>query len=357
MLSFPDDAAARGGLLALLDAPSIGSRAWIYEQYDASVQTNTVAGPGSDAAVLRLADTGRGIAVSIDGNGRYVYLEPRRGARIAVCESARNVACSGARPVAITNCLNFGNPLGPAVYHQLSEAVAGIGDACRALGTPVSGGNVSLYNETPSGPVYPTPVIGMVGVLEGIERRVPTGFAATGDEIVLIGRTREEIGGSEFLSVVHGRVAGRPPEIDLDEAARLVDLLVDAARDGLLRSAHDCSDGGAAIALAEAALVAAGGPRGLEARLPGDVAPAAALFGESQNRVVGSCRPADRESLEKLCAAHDLPMQHIGTVGEPGGTFRISAGDRTIELSIARIRETWERALPRRMEHEAGLTS
>jgi len=357
MLQLANDAAATDALLALLDSPSIGSRAWIYEQYDASVQTNTAAGPGSDAAVLRLADTGRGVAMSIDGNGRYVYLEPRIGARIAVCESARNVACAGARPVAITNCLNFGNPLGAAVYHQLSEAVAGIGDACRALGTPVSGGNVSLYNETPSGPVYPTPVIGMVGLLDDIERRVPTGFAASGDEILLIGRTREEIGGSDYLAVVHGLVAGPPPDIDLDEAARLVDFLVEAAREGLLRSAHDCSDGGAAVTLAEASLLAAGGPRGLTARLPTGPAPAAGLFGESQNRVVASCRPPDLERLGELCSARDLQMHHIGTVGDAGARFRLTAGDRTIDVPIARIVETWDRALPRRMEHEAGLTS
>ena len=358
-LELDDDAAAEQALLALLDSPSVGSRAWIYEQYDASVQTNTATGPGSDAAVLRLADTRRGIAAAIDGNGRYVYLEPRVGARIAVCEAARNVACSGARPVAITNCLNFGNPLGAAVYHQLAEAVAGIGEACRALGTPVSGGNVSLYNETPTGPIYPTPVIGMIGVLEDIERRVPAGFAAdaTGDAIILVGATREEIGGSEYLAVVHGLVAGAPPVVDLEEAARLVAFLVAAADAGLPRSAHDCSDGGAAVALAEAALLAAGGPRGLDAELPGDIASAAALFGESQNRVILSCRPDRLEALESLCSAHDLSFHHIGTVGAPDGRFAVRAGRLAIELPVARLRETFDGAVPRRMEHEAGLTS
>jgi len=288
-----------------------------------------------------------------------VYLEPRVGARIAVCEAARNVACSGARPVAITNCLNFGNPLGAAVYHQLAEAVAGIGEACRALGTPVSGGNVSLYNETPAGPVHPTPVIGMVGVLDDIERRVPSGFAAgsSGDAIVLVGTTREEIGGSEYLAVVHGLVAGPPPAIDLDQAAGLVEFLVAAAADGLARSAHDCSDGGVAVALAEAALFADGGPRGLDAQLPGGVAPAAALFAESQNRVVLSCRPDRLDALERLCSTYGLPLHHIGTVGEPAGRFRLRAGRRTIDVAVARLRETFDGALPRRMEHEAGLTS
>ena len=357
MLELESDRAARDALLALLDSPSIGSRAWIYEQYDSTVQTNTAAGPGSDAAVLRLADTGRGIAAAIDGNGRYVYLEPRVGARIAVCEAARNVACSGARPIAITNCLNFGNPLGAAVYHQLSEAVAGIGEACRALGTPVSGGNVSLYNETPAGAVYPTPVIGMIGVLDDIERRVPSSFRSEGDAIVLVGSTRDEIGGSEYLAVVHDMVAGPPPGIDLEEAARLVDFLVAAAETGAVRSAHDCSDGGVAVALAEAALGASGGPLGVDAELPAGPSPAGALFGESQNRAILSCRPGGLTALEALCSAHDLHFHHIGTVGRRNGPFRLSAAERTIEVSIGRLRRAFDDALPRRMEHEAGLTS
>jgi len=351
------DEAAAQALLDLLDSPSIASRAWIYEQYDSSVQTNTASGPGSDAAVLRLADSNRGIAAAIDGNGRYVYLDPRRGARIAVCEAARNVACSGARPVAITNCLNFGNPLGAAVYYQLREAVGGIGDACRALATPVSGGNVSLYNETPSGPVYPTPVIGMVGVLDDIDQRVPSAFREEGDLILLVGETRDEIGGSEYLSVVHDEVAGIPPEIDLQEAARLVEFLVEGATMGLFRSAHDCSDGGLAVALAEAAIKADEGPRGIAANLASDCSPAAALFGESQNRVVVSMDPGHLPAVVNLCEVHGLPWQEIGTVGPVGGSWRLSAAGRTLDFQVNELRDTFERALPRRMENEAGLNS
>ncbi|MFQ5530338.1 MAG: phosphoribosylformylglycinamidine synthase subunit PurL, partial [Gemmatimonadota bacterium] len=351
------DEQASAALLALLDSPSIGSRAWIYEQYDASVQTNTAAGPGSDAAVLRLEDTGRGIAVAIDGNGRYVYLEPRKGARIAVCEAARNVACSGARPVAITNCLNFGNPLGAAVYYQLREAVAGIGDACRALGTPVSGGNVSLYNETPSGPVYPTPVIGMVGVLESIDRRVPSAFRREDDVILLIGETRDEIGGSEYLAVVYGRVEGTPPGIDLDEAARLVEFLVDGAAAELFRSAHDCSDGGVAVALAEASIGAGGEARGMTVNLETGCSATGALFGESQNRVVLSADPADIEAIGELCDVHGISWQRIGTVGPVGGRWRCSTNTTTIDLPVDELWTVFERALPRRMENEAGLSS
>ncbi|MFQ5888485.1 MAG: phosphoribosylformylglycinamidine synthase subunit PurL [Gemmatimonadota bacterium] len=351
------DEEAAGVLLRLLDSPSIASRRWIHEQYDTSVRANTAVGPGSDAAVLRLADTGRGLAASVDGNARYVYLDPRVGARIAVAEAARNVACSGARPLAITNCLNFGNPLRSAVYHQLREAILGIGDACRALGTPVTGGNVSLYNETPAGPIHPTPVIGMVGLLESIERRVPGTFRRTGSEVLLVGTTREELGGSEYLAACHGVVAGSPPALDLEEARRLVAFLVEAAAAGLLESAHDCSEGGLAVALAECAILSPAGPLGLEAELPADVSPVAALYGESQSRVVLSCHASRVASLRALAAEHDLPLSRLGTVGEAGGVFRLRADPLRVEVEAERLREIYESALPRRMEREAGLTA
>jgi phosphoribosylformylglycinamidine synthase len=344
-------------LLVLLDSPSIASRSWIYEQYDTTVGTNTIVGPGSDAAVLRLADTDRGLAVSLDCNGRYVYLDPRRGARIAVAEAARNVACSGARPSAVTNCLNFGNPLKPAVYHQLSEAVAGLAEACRALGTPVTGGNVSLYNETPEGAVYPTPVIGMLGLLDRLERVVPSFFQAPGSAILLIGETRDELGASEFLSACHGIVAGRPPAVDLDEAGRLVDFLVEAAARGLLLSAHDCSDGGLAVALAECAIEARGGPLGLEAELAGHVPAAAAFFGESQSRVVLSCEVERVDSVTELAGELGLPIASIGRVGSPGECFRFSAGGLIIDVEIDEAADVYRSALPRRMEKQAGLTT
>ncbi|MEE9577096.1 MAG: AIR synthase related protein, partial [Gemmatimonadota bacterium] len=314
-------------------------------------------GPGSDAAVLRLADTDRGLAVSLDCNGRYVYLDPRRGARIAVAEAARNVACSGARPSAVTNCLNFGNPLKPAVYHQLSEAVAGLAEACHALGTPVTGGNVSLYNETPEGAVYPTPVIGMLGLLDRLERVVPSFFQAPGSAVLLIGETRDELGASEFLAACHGIVAGRPPAVDLDEAGRLVDFLVEAASRGLLLSAHDCSDGGLAVTLAECAIEARGGPLGLEAELTGRVPAAAAFFGESQSRVVLSCNPEHVDSVKELAGELGLPIASIGRVGSPGERFRFGAGGLIIDVEIDEAADVYRSALPRRMEKEAGLTT
>jgi phosphoribosylformylglycinamidine synthase len=356
------DREAEDALLALLDSPSVGSRRWIHEQYDTTVGTRTVFGPGADAALLRLEETGRGVAATVDGNARYVYLEPRRGAAIAVAEAARNLACVGARPLAVTNCLNFGNPTGAAVYYQLQEAVAGMGEACRALDTPVTGGNVSLYNETGAGPVLPTPVVGMVGVVEELERRVPMGFRRPGDPVFLAGRSRDELGATEYLAVCHDTVAGRPPEIDLEEARRLVDFLVASAAADLTSSAHDVSEGGLAVALVESCLAAdraaEGGPVGLEAAVDaGKAGATGVLFGESQSRVVLSCPGAAAPALRELAEGHGVPLARIGTVGERDGRFRLAAGPRSVDLPVAELARTYEEALPRRMRSEAGLTT
>ena len=241
-------------LTELLASPTIASKAWVYRQYDTSVRTNTVIGPGGDAAVLRLRGTRKALAVKTDCNGRYVYLEPRVGGRIAVAESARNVACTGARPMAITNCLNFGNPKRPEVFFQFREAVAGMGEACEALGTPVTGGNVSLYNESPTGAVYPTPVIGMVGLIDDLDHVTPSTFRQVGDAIVLLGEPTAELGASEYLSRIHGVTAGAPPHCDLQAERKLIDALLAAIRSGVVTSAHDCSEGGLAVALAECAM-------------------------------------------------------------------------------------------------------
>jgi len=359
--SLADDDAALDALGTLLDAPSIASRRWIHEQYDTTVQTNTLVGPGADAALLRLPGD-RALAATTDGNGRYTWLEPRTGGRIAVAEAARNVACSGARPVAITNCLNFGNPERPAVYYQLSEAVAGMGEACRALGTPVTGGNVSLYNETGGRPVYPTPVVGMLGLLERLDDRVPSCFRRTGDDVLVAGTTRDEIGGSEYLAACHGRVAGAPPALDLDEAVALIDFLIDGASAGLFRSAHDASDGGLAVALAECGIVADRARLGVEADLDaapggGDVSSAALWFGESQSRVVLSCDPSRTAEVAELAARHGVPLARVGRVGDVDGPFRVRGGGVAVDVAIDRLREVYESALPRRMSEQAGLTS
>ncbi|MGH7446396.1 MAG: AIR synthase-related protein, partial [Longimicrobiales bacterium] len=244
-------------LLRLLASPNIASKRWVYNQYDTTVRTNTVVTPGGDAGVLRIRGTRRGIAATVDCNGRYVYLNPRRGAMIAVAEAARNLVCTGARPRAITNNLNFGNPLKPEVYHQLREAVLGMGAACAAFETPVTGGNVSLYNENPAGAIYPTPVVGMIGVIDDIDRHLTAPFKSAGDAIVLLGRNTAELGGSEYLKVVHGLVAGDAPAVDLDAERSLQELVLSLNDGGLLHSAHDCAEGGLAVCIAESAMAGA----------------------------------------------------------------------------------------------------
>src|SRR6185503_2414906 len=231
----------------LLASPTIASKAWIVRQYDSTVRASTVVGPGpADAAVVMLRGTRRALALKADCNGRYVYLDPRVGGRIAVAEAARNVACAGGRPMAITNCLNFGNPTRPEVFFQFKEAVAGMGEACRALGTPVTGGNVSLYNESPNGAVYPTPVIGMVGLVDDLSHVTRATFRQAGDAILLLGEMGGELGGSEYLSTIHGKVIGPPPACDPAREKIVIDALLEAIGSGVVSSAHDCSDGGLA---------------------------------------------------------------------------------------------------------------
>ena len=360
--AFGSDEGVDTALRTLLDSPSIASRRWIHEQYDTTVQTNTLEGPGSDAAVLRLPAEGRALAASTDGNGRHTWLDPRTGGRAAVAEAARNVACSGARPLAVTNCLNFGSPLRPEVYFQLAGAVEGMGEACRALGTPVTGGNVSLYNETGGQPVYPTPVIGMLGVIEDLERRVPSAFRREGDEIWIAGTTRDEIGGSEYLAACHGLVAGLPPALNLEEAAALVDFLVEGAADGAFASAHDASDGGLAVALAECAVRAEGGPLGctvdLDAAPAGaDVSAAGRWFGESHSRVVLTCRPGEGERIAAHGRRHGVPVARVGVVGGPDSPCRLTGAGHAIAPPAAELARIYEEAIPRRMSEEAGITS
>lgn len=238
-------------LKKLLSSPNIASKKWVYTQYDSQVGTNTVILPGSDASVIRIKGTDKAIALKVDCNSRYVFLNPYKGGQIAVCESARNVACTGAMPLAITNCLNFGNPYNPEVYFQFAEAVRGIGDACIALGTPVTGGNVSFYNQSRDYAVYPTPTIGMLGLLEDVSAAVSSGFKAKGEDIFLLGNFSPSFGGSEYMSRVHGLVEGDAPDIDTFEESKLCEALVKLSEGRLISSAHDLSDGGLAVALAE----------------------------------------------------------------------------------------------------------
>jgi phosphoribosylformylglycinamidine synthase len=340
-------------LRQLLTSPTIASKRWVYRQYDTTVRTNTMIAPGGDAAVIRVRGSNRAIAVSTDCNARYVYLDPRMGARTAVAEAARNVACTGARPRAITNNLNFGNPRKPETYFQLREAVAGIAEACIALDTPVTGGNVSLYNESPIGPVYPTPVIGMVGVVDSIRHVTGAAFTTPGDSIVLLGEPTEELGGSEYLSRIHGIVAGAPPRCDLAAERKLIDALLDAIQSGLVRTAHDCSDGGLAVALAECCLVNRDSQLGADIDLKGkfkDLPARALLFGEAQGRIVVST--AKQQDVLDLAKRHAIPATIIGTVSTTK-TLAIATDDSKLTASLSDLDDDYFETIPRIMSKPA----
>jgi phosphoribosylformylglycinamidine synthase len=335
-------------------SPTIASKRWVYQQYDHTVRTNTVVGPGSDAAVVRVRGTDRAIALSTDCNGRYVHLDPRAGARIAVAEAARNVACAGGRPRAITNNLNFGNPRKPEVYFQLREAVAGIAEACTALETPVTGGNVSLYNESPLGAVYPTPVIGMVGVIESLQHVTRSHFTGDRDGIVLLGENTEELGASEYLQRIHAVVAGAPPRCDLAAERRLMDALLDAIGSGAVRSAHDCADGGLAVALAECVMLDRERLMGASIDLSDwrELPLRALLFGEAQGRVIVST--PDALNVLTIARRHGVPATTIGTVHAASGSLDITIGDRELHFPVARLAEAYHEAIPRIMQRSAS---
>jgi phosphoribosylformylglycinamidine synthase len=339
-------------LLALLDSPNLGSRAWIYRQYDQLVQGGTVIGPGGDAALVRVkredgSATRKGIALSVDCNPRWCWLDPYTGAVAAVAEAARNVACTGARPLALTNCLNFGNPERPEIMWEFAEATRGMADAAIALGTPVVSGNVSFYNETSGRAIFPTPTIGVVGLLEDWERHAVAHFPEAGLAIVLLGENREELGGSEWLAQRRGLEAGHPPVVDLAHERRLSELLHDAIAEGLVGSAHDVADGGLAVALAECCIT---GPTRLGARveLADPIRPDALLFGESTGRVVTTTR--DAEALLRLARSRGVPAQLLGETG--GAALRIAPtrGPVWIDTPVETLHGCWARALPRRLE-------
>jgi phosphoribosylformylglycinamidine synthase subunit PurL len=339
-------------LLRLLSSPTIASKQWVYRQYDSTVRTNTVIGPGGDAAVLRIRGTDRALSVKTDCNGRYVYLDPRAGTRIAVAEAARNVVCTGARPKAITNNLNFGNPRRPEVYFQLREAVGGMSEACTALGTPVTGGNVSLYNESPGGAVYPTPVIGMVGLIDSLAHVTSAPFQHVGDQIVLLGEPTAELGASEYLQRIHGVVAGAPPSCDLAAERSLHDALLEAIRAGAVRSAHDCSDGGLAVALAECCIIDR--TRQLAARVDltawESIPLRALLFGEAQGRIVVST--PDAPTVIAIARRHGVPARAIGTV-EADTTLDLRVAGRVIVIELARLDDAYFETIPRIMSQPA----
>jgi phosphoribosylformylglycinamidine synthase subunit PurL len=352
-----------GNFLRLLASPTIASRHWITEQYDSMVQTNTTFGPGAgDAAVLRLKESKRALALATDGNGRWGFLAPRLGAMHAVAEAARNVACSGARPIAATNCLNFGNPEKPEVMWQFSEAIDGIAEACRVLETPITGGNVSFYNETLGKAIYPTPVLGVLGLMEDAGCALGAGFLNEGDLILLLdglapggghkaAATRTDFASSEYAKTIHGRVAGLPPAIDLAAEKRLIDCLVALAAERAVLSAHDVSDGGLAVSLAEACFVR----DGLGAQIAIDAAGAedfaeVALFGERGARAIVSVAAASLARVNAIAAQYKVGAQRIGAVTR--GELRIQyEGAPVIQGSIESLRSVWSQALPKAIEN------
>jgi phosphoribosylformylglycinamidine synthase len=334
-------------LTRLLESPTIASKLWITRQYDSTVRTNTVLGPGGgDAAVLRIRGTRKGLALKTDCNGRYVYLNPRTGGRIAVAEAARNVACVGARPMAITNCLNFGNPRRPEIFFQFREAVAGMAEASVALDTPVTGGNVSFYNESPAGAVYPTPTVGMVGLMDDVSHATRTAFGASGDAIILLGVPSAELGASEYLAWIHGVVAGAPPDCDLGRERALIETLLDSIRLGHVRSAHDCSEGGLAVALAECAISHLEAPFGAAVDLSAwSALPLRALlFGEAQGRAIVSTPVPDLVLASGR--RHGVPARKIGSVLPAGEGLSITVGDRTIRAAIPVLSAAYHNAIP-----------
>ena len=321
------------------------------------VRTNTIVRPGSDAAVIRIKGTNKALAMTTDGNGRYCVLNPYAGGGIAVAEAARNLACSGAEPIGLTDCLNFGNPERPDVMWQFVLSIEGIADACESLGIPVVSGNVSFYNETNGLSIYPTPILGMVGLIEPAEGAMTQWFKQPGDVIILLGATKEDLGGTEYLRVIHHREQGTPPYLDLDAEKALHACVLKLIRDGVAQSAHDCSDGGLAVAVSESCLSHPAEPQGAVLRLTlHGLRRDAVLFGESQSRAVVSVRPADLERT--LTVARDLgvPAEAIGTVGGDRLVIDVQADHRNagcrIDADLQTLNDRWAKSLQRALEEK-----
>ena len=345
----------RAALLALLAHPTIASKRWIWQQYDHMVRTGTMVAPGSDAAVFYVREAGKILAATTDCNALYCRLDPREGARIAVAEAARNLACSGAVPLAVTDNLNFGNPHKPENFWQLRECVEGLAEACRAFSTPVTGGNVSLYNESPLGAIDPTPTVGMVGLIEDESHVTTQFFKQAGDAILLLGEVGHELGGSQFLATIHGRKAGLPPRLDYQRELALHEGVRAAIRAGVVRSAHDCSEGGLAVALAECCISGPGRqPFGAAVSFEADAGRLRddqLLYNESQSRVLLSVASAHVDEATKILAAQGVPVSRIGTV--EGTNLCIKSGEARYEWATADLRHAWSDAIGNCMTPEA----
>ncbi|HVM32488.1 MAG TPA: phosphoribosylformylglycinamidine synthase subunit PurL [bacterium] len=334
-------------LLRLLADPTIASKRWVYRQYDHMVRTNTYVRPGSDAAVVRVKGTALGLAMTIDGNGAYCALDPYEGGKIAVAEAARNIACSGAEPLGMTDCLNYGSPEKPEVFYMFERSVSGVADASAFLKIPVTGGNVSLYNESPQGAIDPTPIVGMIGLFKDVQKRVTQWFKKDGDVIYLLGAVGDSIGASRYLHLVHGQKTGLCPRLVLDTERKLHRLLIESAQAGLLQSAHDCSEGGLAVALAESCFSGLSheeGMKGAKVSLPGLGRLDGRLFGEAQSRAVVSCDPGKAAQFEAAAAKLGVPLEKLGSVG--GDELQI--GD-AVKLSVREAADLFNNAIEKIM--------
>lgn len=351
--AIPDVKDANVVLLALMESPTIASKRWVYEQYDHMVQTNTTVRPGSDAAVVRIKDTKKAVAMTVDCNSRYCLLHPYEGARLAVAEAARNLVCSGAAPIGLTDCLNFGNPERPDIMWQFVMAIEGMKDACEYFQIPIVSGNVSFYNETNGLSIYPTPVLGMVGLIDDAERSMTQWFKQEGDDIILLGSSREDLGGSEYLKVVHAREQGSPPYLSLNAEKALHECVLSLIRDDLLQSAHDCSEGGVAVALAESCISGPERALGAVVRLTrGRLRKDSVLFGESQSRAVVSAKPVHRQLILDQARRFGIPIEVMGTV--TGDRLIVSVGDEgttetVIDQPVAMLRDRWACSVEREL--------
>jgi phosphoribosylformylglycinamidine synthase II len=336
-----------GVLLKLLQDPTIASKRWVYGQYDHMVRTNTYIRPGSDAAVIRVKGTSLGLAMTIDGNGAYCALDPYEGGKIVVAEAARNIACSGAEPLGMTDCLNYGSPEKPEVFYMFERSVSGVADASAFLKIPVTGGNVSLYNESPQGAIDPTPVVGMIGLFKDVSKRVTQWFKNEGDFIYLLGNIGDSIGASRYLHLIHGKKTGACPKLDLEAEQKLYRALINLAGEGILQSAHDCSDGGFAVALAESCFSGATHEAplmGAMVELPGEGRVDGRLFGEAQSRVIVSCKPEMASRLEAEMKKQGVPVEKIGLVG--GDSLVIDSG---VEVSVQQAADLFFQAIEKVM--------
>ena len=341
-------------LKKLLELPTISSKEWVYQQYDHMVKTDTILLPGSDCTLIRIKGTKKAIALAFDGNGTYCYLNPYEGGKIAVAEAARNVVCSGAKPLAITNCLNFGNPTKPEIFWQFKRCVEGMAEACRILGTPVTGGNVSFYNENPKGAIDPTPVVGMLGLLEDMDRYCSPDFKREGDLVILLGECKDDLGGSEYLKLIFGLKMGDSPRIDLEREKAVQRTCLEAIKAGLINSAHDCSEGGLAVTLAECCILNSSQKIGaiidlLPSHFPFSLGTDGLFFGETQSRIVVSCRPEDFNQIRDLAHRNKAPLAKLGKIEGDKLIIGIK-GKRLIDIGLDELEKLWRRALSRHIQ-------